>query len=80
MKKHVFKALPTYNTTEQIDAEKGIIHGVVLAQKGGYWLPFSKKIVNSCCSTSTFFFCNRKSSVLLAPEYRKIIIYRKKLV
>ncbi|WP_392447982.1 hypothetical protein ACF3OB_01110 [Capnocytophaga canis] len=34
MKKHVFKALPTYNTTEQIDAEKGIIHGVVLAQKG----------------------------------------------
>lgn len=34
MKKHAFKALPTYNTTEQIDAEKGIIHGVVLAQKG----------------------------------------------
>ncbi|GIM60549.1 hypothetical protein CAPN008_05990 [Capnocytophaga canis] len=34
MKKHVFKALPTYNATDRVDAENGIIHGVVLAQAG----------------------------------------------
>lgn len=34
MKKHAFKALPTYNATDRVDAENGIIHGVVLVQKG----------------------------------------------